>query len=873
MRTTYLLTMMILLAITARADHLKGGWIKYAYAGAASPTSSKYSLTVYQYLDCGANGLQIDPEVYVGIFDAETNMQVGNPVTIVKTDSYVLDKNLAAENPCINPKVPVCYLIEVYTTTITLPDNQAGYVLSMQRCCRVANIINVSSSNSYGLTYTTTIPGVLAGQVFRNNASPQFDQKDTVLLCYDSPFEMDFHATDEEGDSLVYSLCPGLTGGSTFTPRPYPPSPPPYSSVAYSPGYSGATPLGPDVTINSATGLISGITPSAIGTYVVAVCVDEYRNGIRIAKTRKEIHVDVANCKLSAAVLKPSYITCDGYNFTFKNEVGGTSITYHWDFGVPGISSDTSNLAIPTYVYNDTGVYTIKLYVANNQGCQDSATSKLSVYPGFVPGFTVEGSCIKNPYTFTDNTASRYGTVDSWKWDFGDIAVSGDTAITRVATYLYSTSGTKDVNLTVTNTKGCIGFVTQKLDVVENPVLTLPFTDTLICRQDTLQLSAGSPSTTATYSWSPNTNMLNASSPNPLVFPADTTFYSVTIDDRGCTASSGVQVNVIDQVVLNLAGDTTICTTDSVQLNPVTNALYFSWLPEEGLSNPLIINPVAAPTTTTTYLLTAAVGSCIKKDSITIFPVPYPQVFAGNDTTICFGKTAMLHATTDGAFYTWTNTSSMINAETLTPTTGPQTTTTYHLTTNDTLGCPKPSVDSVTVNVIPPVMAFAGNDTVIVANQPLQLNASGGENYTWSPGTGMNNANISNPIITLPTGYDSITYHLRVSTAQNCTGYDDITLRVFETLPEIFVPTAFSPNNDGRNDVLNAIAVGLSKFLYFRVYNRYGQLLFNTAEQNRGWDGTFKGEKQASGTYIFVAEGIDYKGQRISKKGTSVLIR
>ncbi|MBL7749995.1 MAG: gliding motility-associated C-terminal domain-containing protein, partial [Chitinophagaceae bacterium] len=91
--------------------------------------------------------------------------------------------------------------------------------------------------------------------------------------------------------------------------------------------------------------------------------------------------------------------------------------------------------------------------------------------------------------------------------------------------------------------------------------------------------------------------------------------------------------------------------------------------------------------------------------------------------------------------------------------------------------------------------------------------------------------------------------------------------------PEIYVPSAFTPNGDGKNDILRALPAGVQQFLYFRVYNRWGQLVFQTQDHRIGWDGKINGQIPPTGTFVWVAEGIDYLGQRILRKGTVVLIR
>jgi gliding motility-associated-like protein len=168
------------------------------------------------------------------------------------------------------------------------------------------------------------------------------------------------------------------------------------------------------------------------------------------------------------------------------------------------------------------------------------------------------------------------------------------------------------------------------------------------------------------------------------------------------------------------------------------------------------------------------------------------------------------------------------------------------------------------------VLAFAGNDTAIVIGQPLQLNARGGTGYRWSPVTGLTNPNIANPIATLNNDF---TYSVRVNTPEGCFAFDTINVKVFFTNPDIFVPTAFTPNNDRKNDKLIPIPVGVVSLESFKVYNRYGQLVFSTTTIGSGWDGRIGGKEQGSGTFAWYVQGTDYTGKKIFKKGVSTLIR
>jgi gliding motility-associated-like protein len=195
------------------------------------------------------------------------------------------------------------------------------------------------------------------------------------------------------------------------------------------------------------------------------------------------------------------------------------------------------------------------------------------------------------------------------------------------------------------------------------------------------------------------------------------------------------------------------------------------------------------------------------------------------------------------------------------------------LTVYDTIGCPKPGRDTVIVTVLPKVKAFAGRDTSVVVGQELQFNASGGVGYFWSPPTGLSITIISNPIVLYSPEIDSVRYKLLVTDQAGCSDSAFVLVKVFKTNPYIFVPTAFTPNNDGLNDVVRPIAVGIQKIKYFSIYNRWGQMVFTTTVNGYGWDGKIAGKPQNSGTFVWMVSAIDYTGKPFFLKGTVTLIR
>ncbi|MBL7762887.1 MAG: gliding motility-associated C-terminal domain-containing protein, partial [Chitinophagaceae bacterium] len=367
--------------------------------------------------------------------------------------------------------------------------------------------------------------------------------------------------------------------------------------------------------------------------------------------------------------------------------------------------------------------------------------------------------------------------------------------------------------------------------------------------------------------------IVNANTATPTVSPTTTTWYYVDVDEQGCKNRDSVLVRVVDHVTLTALGDTTICLGDEAQLNAATDGLRFEWSPIALVSDPAIINPVTTPTGTTTYSITARIGSCSATDEVTVRTVPYPLARAGADTMICYNTSAQLHAQFIGSTFAWSPSFSLNNPQLPNPIATPFRTTAYVLTVYDNIGCPKPGRDTILVTVLPKVNAFAGRDTSVVVDQPLQFNATGGVVYSWSPATGLSATNIANPIGLYSSEIDSIRYKVLVTDEAGCSDSATIKVKVFITKPQVFVPTAFTPNGDGLNDVIRPIAVGIQQINYFRIFNRWGQLVFATTTNEPGWDGTIGGKPQATNTYVWLVEAVDYLGRKFFKKGTVTLIR
>jgi gliding motility-associated-like protein len=853
-------------ACASFANHITGGEMTYKYVAPGNQANTrKYLITLKLFRDEHTiDGAPMPSLVYIGIFNNDNNRQFpsnDSPFWVQK----VRESSVAVSPypPCVNNAPDLEYHVGYFVTdTIVLPNNNKGYTVAYQTCCRVNPLMNVfilnNSRDGTGSTYSCVIPPVI-------DSSPEFASS-IDLICKNKPFTLNFNATDADDDSLVYSFTEAYNGGAALNATNINPDAPPYHSVEYINGFDGEQPLGNKVSINSKTGIISGIAPSP-GKYVVCVSVQSYKKGVYTNTHRKDFIINIADCDFAGAQLDLKPVTCDGFTVSFTNS--NTSVfnkTFQWNFGDPKSGAfNTSTLLAPTHQFSDTGVYVYKLIVNPGQSCSDSATQTVKVYPGFYPGFTTEGQCKNTPIQFKDTTNTKYGTVDSWSWNFGNPETSEDTSHVKNPSYTYPTSQDYSVQLIVRSNKGCIDTVTMPLTVRDKPEFNIT-NDTLICYVDTLQLKANG---TGSFFWTPNYNISDQESASPQVSPdIPTTYYTTFSDLNGCQGTDSVFVDVRNFITLNAGNDTTICLTDGIVLNPASDALYYQWSPAGTLSDNTLKNPIATPTANTMYILSASIGNCKAIDSINIKVVPYPQVKVSNDSTICSGDAIQLFAS-GGSIYEWSPSFFLNSSNIPNPIANPLKDIRYIVSVSDTLGCPKAISDSILISVFNVIADAGPHDTVVVVDQPLQLFASGGEFYKWTPSTGLSNPDFYNPVARLN---NSQQYVLKAISA-GCSDTDTINVIVYKVDPGLYAPNAFTPGTDGTNDVFRPIPIGMKAVTHFEVYNRWGRLMYSSTQNQKGWDGTFAGKPQDAGVYVWIAEGIDHLDKRIRKKGSVVLVR
>ncbi len=562
-------------------------------------------------------------------------------------------------------------------------------------------------------------------------------------------------------------------------------------------------------------------------------------------------------------------IVADNCDNVFVGDINGTIKVYK--FNGTNFDDAAADITIPGYPTSTTYA------LAYNNG-------KKLIYAcgqGFVASFDVSPYCVSQVYTINPNLDCVTGSANVSLIPAPPVGstlayalYNGTTLISANSTGVF-TGLLPNVNYTikVIINPACSGVQVERNFMIVAPLVAAVSTASG-CTQNIGTITVTGSSGTAPYSYSiDGVNFQNSNLFSGLAVGS----YTVTIRDAiGCKNTQLVTVpfNGINTVTVSAGPGATICESASATLAATSNASSYSWSPTIGLSNPTILNPVASPVVTTKYYITAVSGVCSRVDSLIVNVNAAPIANPGPDEFICNGKSTQLNGS-GGVIYTWLPSTYLDNSNISNPNViNPVNQITYTLNVIDVNGCKSLNTATVKITVRQPEKLFIGNDTTIAINQPLKLTAvdvnnTGFTNYSWLPAYGLNNNLIKSPTAILDR---DITYTVLASTLENCIGKDTVNIKVYEG-PEIYVPTAFTPDGNNSNDILRAFPVGLKEFKYFAVFNRYGQRVFYTTNANVGWDGKVLGKDQNTGSYVWIAEGIDYKGSAIVSKGTVVLIK
>jgi len=869
-----LLTLLSLLSLSAFASHIVGGIIHYECVG-----DNTYNITLYVYRDCNPGNSQFDNSPTIGIYE---NSVLIESLTMSFADAIVTTLPLETGDPCLSPPNNICVQEAIYTGTVTLPATSIGYTLAYQRCCRNTTILNVpAGGDNLGSTFFAEIP---PQEEAICNSNPLFNELPPVLLCLNEPFVFDHAATDLDGDSLAYVFCNPKNGGSPGVEM-NPPTAPPYIDVPWNASFDVNYPItsNPAFTLDPITGLFTG-TPTLVGQYVVGICVEEWRDGILISTTNRDFQFNIVLCGQGIISFIEEEDPCQGTTFTFENgSAGGTE--WFWDFGAEDLDADTSNLFEPEYTYPDTGTYTVMLIANPGEDCADTVFQTVYAYdPVFANIAFSGGECTVDGRIYSFEAVDDNGENVAFFWDFG-MNGNPSTSNSQSLDVIFTEFGINPVILTVEEGL-CIDV--ENLDLIVPPlpeaVIQEPLNLCIGLELDFLNLSTNA----SEYLWEFNDPNTTSIEENPShTFPETGQYDILLIADPSaeCADTTFQTVFTYEPVFANICFTGGECVGDErvyffEAVGDFDENVDFFW--DFGLNaNPSTSfdqNPEVAFNTAgvNTFGLTIEYFVCNDIESLDLIVPPFPAADIEEQTTFCGGLDFdFVNLSADAQNYLWNfndpNTvSTEENPSHSFPSFGD-----YNviLIADPNTSCADTS--AITVTILPPdPIEFLFSSTIpgpcdTLSFVELNFTGSGADDITWNMGDG--SVLTGSPV---QYTYENLgNYTIEITAFQDLCDFEETqTLDIyFDTelldLP-LEMPNVFSPNNDGKNEKYApyfALSKGIPAILPasrnvfdylniwdMKVFNRWGNLVFESSTNMGFWDGRFEGEYVSDGTYFVI---------------------
>ena len=808
------------------ATHIVGGEMTYEYLG-----SNRYRIHLDVYMDC-LNGsdqaISSDRQANIGIFNGKTKKMLnGYPIVVTRNGPTRLAKT---NYNCLKVSPNACVDHYYYETTVTLPPNDGGYYVSFQRCCRNGSISNIINPGGTGANYWVFIPN--ANDIGTANSSAVFKELPPNFLCTNTALKFDHSADDPDGDSLVYSLITPFTGGTTNDPRPDDGiggqlERPAFSNIIWGTGYSAANPIdgNPKMNIDPKTGFLT-LTPTRTGQFVVGISVKEYRDGKLISEIIRDYQFNVQACQIDvvASFFAPEYIC--GYEYSFQNLSSGAQ-RYKWDFGVDTLSNDTSNVGKPTYTYPGPGTYKVKL-IAYKTTCADSFDTEVTVVEPQVPD-------LKNDTILCDGESMVLRSNingDSYKWNG---VVGSDTLfVDKEGIYI-------------------LGVINKTCEWLDTVVVTYDrdkisaFGDTLYCSDANFTRVIGAILPNGGfYKWNTGEETAN------ITINTKGTYYVTGTTLNECISQDSVTVDKYQEVIVSVS-DTTVCPNTEVLFTANVNdpTATIDWSNGAKGETMKAISPGQ-------YFVDVTIGKCSGTDDFYLNNYP-DELELGSDLQFCNVIDTLITAPrNDFQSVIWNKTENSQNYNLKTE--GP-----LYIDVINQYGCLES--DSLMVRLyLSPYLNLGRDTTYCLSEKPVLKASPGMRGYFWN--TGATTSEI--------TALDSGIYWVEILDNQGCRSRDSIWLNKRKDLypSEIYIPNAFTPNDDGLNDLFpnTGYPVKGSEF-HVWLYNRWGEKIGDYNSPDLSWDGKIKGVPAPEGVYVYKVTWLGCDNFRRTLYGDFQLLR
>ncbi len=581
----------------------------------------------------------------------------------------------------------------------------------------------------------------------------------------------------------------------------------------------------------------------------------------------KKEHIKAILPDASFIVSDPT--SCLDQELTFSDLSKSEIISYKWDFG----DASGSKLATPSHSYTDTGYFSVSLSVMDVHGCEGSGTKTEYIHiqkppiPDFMASAT-QSNCYPFLVQFTDLSETDY--PGSWHWKFGD---ESNHSSLQHPSFIYSKPDSYNVTLVSSSSYGCSDTLTKNSYIhVGGPYASMVIPDTA-CRNKDIQMIA-----------------LNKRNVHDLVWDfgdgytlmGDTVYYQYSAIEQvypslylRSDANNTCNKVIRDTIeIFKLVADYKIendvfegCVPMGVVFqNQSINASSVLWHFGEGSSSS-ITQPAhqyddsgVFSTTLIVYDDTFGCSDTLSKYDIDVHPLP--QVSIINDTLICRGDNLLLFAD-GGESYSWSPDKGLDHSEISNPIAEPDSSLHYSVEVTDTNGCKKNDSVWVAVQQVPLVVL---RDTTLIIGESFGLNLddNGIKSYTWTPDRGLSCVDCAELLVG---PLETTHYNLAVTDTSDCFEViNDMNVEVLHKF-SVALPSAFTPNGDGINDIIYVKGWGIKALIEFSVYNRFGEKIYTSSELSEGWDGTFKGEFQPIETYSYLVKAKTYLDDIIERHG------
>lgn len=608
----------------------------------------------------------------------------------------------------------------------------------------------------------------------------------------------------------------------------------------------------------------------AFGTYNVRLSLTNQKGCTSTMLLKNEIKVIDPH----AAFIVSDADACINDSLFFWDRSKSNVTDFLWDFG----DGNQSTLRNPKHLYQTPGSYDVSLKIIDDHGCElkHTAPSYISIEEPPAAKFTSnsnESNCYPFPVLFTDLT--EYTKPGTQKWIFGD---NQDGSTLKNPQHIYTKPGDYDVWLIAYSANGCADTLKQANFIsVKGPYAEIVLADTA-CFGSEIPFTVKNEKNLNTVGWdfrdgstSPDLESTHRYYRSGYIYP----LLMLKSDSKfACDKIITDSVFIRQPVKAKFAYQDEVkngCIPFNMRVvNQSENAGNYQWQSGNGMESwekdPSFIYEKDGMYNL--ELIAQDNFGCSDTVIDIIRAYPLPTVTTSPDTFICAGNNLMLWAS-GGITYQWKPTAYLEDANLDAPIASPNTNTTFTVSVTDENACVNQDSVRITVQQKPVVDVV---DTTIIIGETVQLNLARAniKTYAWQNLPGISCVDCPNPVLS---PLQNTTYKVSVTDTSDCFTVDYLSNIKVEKKYSVDVPTAFTPNNDNTNDIIYVKGWGLKKLIYFKVFNRLGQVVFETDNLTTGWDGNFRGNPQIADTYNYVVKVITYDDEVLEKKGSINLLR